>query len=134
MTTAVVMSQKAFADIVTPHIRGLLRSRGLYDQDLGPLIGMTPPQISERMSGKTAWKAHELAAVAAVLDVTVDVLTARDEKTFREKLTPARYSLIPGQLRLELASSQPESAVSKHRQNGSPLLAVVKDSATLCDV
>lgn len=114
-----------FSRIVARHIRSLLREKGLLDRDLGPMVGLTPPQVSERLGGKTAWKAYELDAVAVALEVTLDVLTARNETSFREKLTSARLSHDPRQGTLALAWSQDETDHRFSPSKSPPLLHVV---------
>lgn len=49
------------------------------------------------------------------------------------QMTAARLSSMPGQLRLELASSQHESTVKPSPVRSPPLLGIVRDLATLCD-
>ena len=52
-------------------IRALMHQRRVRQQDLGRVLGLSQPQVSQRLSGRTEWSERELRAVATYLEVPV---------------------------------------------------------------
>lgn len=119
---------------VAAEVRSLMGRHRMTQTRLADLLEMSQATISRRLTGEVAFDVDDLVRMSVVFGVNPDdfVCSLRGVG-----MTAARYSVIPGEQRLpglELASSQPESAVSKRRQWGNPVLSVVKDSVTLCEV
>ena len=108
-----------FVHSVARNIRSLLAMRDLQAQDLAEHIEMQAPVLSQRMSGRSAWRAIELKRIARAFAVDTDVIFAGTEAEFREALARSRCSSgfdlvdgldvigktseIPGQRKLALA-------------------------------
>ena len=109
----------AFVHSVARNIRSLLAMRELEAQDLAEHVGMSSAVLSQRMSGRSAWRGFELSRIAQAFAVDTDVIFASTEAEFREALARSRCSSgfdlvdgldvigktseIPGQRKLALA-------------------------------
>lgn len=130
MASAATVIDFAEAQMVSQwarNIRALGRARGLYDQDIARLVGLTPPKFSSRMSGDTRWLATEIREVARALSVPSDVIYAETEDDFRRLLVLAeRSKSLPEKSRksLSLASSRSKPD-GRYANRGNPLLVTV---------
>lgn len=106
------------------NIRALARNRGLYDQDLAQLVGLTPPKFSSRMSGDTRWLATEIRQVARALSVPADVIYAETEADFRRLMALAeRSKSLPEKSRKSLSVASSRSKPDRrYKTRGNPLL------------
>lgn len=68
------MHMKTAAQQTGANVRAEMARRGLTQSDLAGRLGMSQPMLSNRLLGKTAFDVDELAAVAAALDLDVNVL------------------------------------------------------------
>ena len=58
-----------FQQIPFWRLRALFRERGLYDEDVAALTGITVPTLGRRMRGHIPWQADEIAAVCRVVGI-----------------------------------------------------------------
>lgn len=58
-----------FQQIPFWRLRALFRERGLYDEDVAALTGITVPTLGRRMRGAFPWQADEIAAVCRVVGI-----------------------------------------------------------------
>lgn len=57
-------------------VREALREHGRTQQELAFVLGIDPAAVNRRLTGRTAWKASELADTAAMVGVSVaDLMT-----------------------------------------------------------
>lgn len=59
-----------FQQIPFWRLRALFRERGLYDEDVAALTGITVPTLGRRMRGHIPWQADEIAAVCRVVGIS----------------------------------------------------------------
>lgn len=93
--TTNLVTDDQFAAAVRRNIKSLLAMHSMDQQDLAPLIGLKPYQLSTRMavgSNHAAWRDAELVNIARVLEVDVDVIVALTDLEFREALSRSRCS------------------------------------------
>jgi len=65
-----------FQQIPFWRLRALFRERGLYDEDVAALAGITVPTLGRRMRGAIPWAADEIAAVCRVVGIPRDDIGA----------------------------------------------------------
>lgn len=58
-----------FRQIPFWRLRALFRERGLYDEDVAALTGITVPTLGRRMRGSFPWSGDEIAAVCRVVGI-----------------------------------------------------------------
>lgn len=68
-TTVRVAPYGRFQQIPFWRLRALFRERGLYDEDVAALTGITVPTLGRRMRGHIPWQADEIAAVCRVVGI-----------------------------------------------------------------
>ena len=73
ITQLPVYEPESFDAQVGHRIKSLLVGRATQ-ATLGEKLGLGQPEISKRLRGYVAWKAHEIGDVAAALGVSVSVL------------------------------------------------------------
>lgn len=57
--------------IITGEVLALMGRNRVSQTKLARAIGMSQPQLSERLNGQVSWRVHELEAVAAYFNVSV---------------------------------------------------------------
>lgn len=84
------------------NIRTLMANRGVTRLQIMQKAGMSKPTLSERLSGKSAFKADELAAIAELLRVEVGTLYMKPEDLINSRCyleglpTPLGQQHLPG--------------------------------------
>ena len=58
-----------FQQIPFWRLRALFRERGLYDEDVAALAGITVSTLGRRMRGNIPWSGDEIAAVCRVVGI-----------------------------------------------------------------
>lgn len=59
---------------VTQRVRHRVRVSLLRQETVAAALGINRTSLSNRLTGRTPWRAHELMALATLLDTTVDDL------------------------------------------------------------
>lgn len=62
--------------VIAGNVRAELGRAGISQRELARRLDRMPQQIHDRMSGKVPFLAEELIAIAAVLNISVQVLLA----------------------------------------------------------
>lgn len=119
-----------FASSVKRNLRTLLGMREITAKALGEAVGLSEAQFSQRMSGSTPWKAHELDRIARRLLVTPTVVYAPTADDFTEALSRMTcFSIGPAQELEEgvygLSLFDPDDVTDTW--NRAPVLAGVSD-------
>lgn len=55
-------------------VREALRARGIHQQEIAPVLGLSQPAVSDRLRGRTPFTLADLDRLAAHLGVTVPQL------------------------------------------------------------
>lgn len=69
-TTVPAAPYGRFQQIPFWRLRALFRERGLYDEDVAALAGISVPTLGRRMRGNIPWSGDEIAAVCRVVGIS----------------------------------------------------------------
>lgn len=75
MTTQPAGRSTRSNDVVSGEIRAWLSRLNLRQRDLCPILGVSPGQVSARITGRVSWTLDELDVIAAALGITPAELT-----------------------------------------------------------
>lgn len=77
------IDRDAFRAALAAEVRSLVSRRGVKQTALLPVLGIGQNALSERMNGKTEWKATELIDLCDFLDVDLSGVLAAAKQVVR---------------------------------------------------
>lgn len=75
-------------------IRKLLRQQGMTQVDLAARLGVTPPQVSKLLSGKTNFELKTLVSIQNTLGKPIIDVSLREEQPFSEQIIKTQVVVV----------------------------------------